>query len=145
MERDLTVIVAFTGSTWQLRDVRGCYGMLVANFYGAPRWPCNSYVDPVTATRQPRRIAFRENCAIRGSYMMALRKGVTEALKRPGRPGGGGVTSIRGCIIILYLMREQKKKRGKRLCFQGWAQNARTAKKVSKSRRTGQWYPNCYD
>ena len=28
---------------------------------------------------------------------------------------------------------------------QGWARKARTAKRVSKSRKTGKWYPNCYD
>ena len=28
---------------------------------------------------------------------------------------------------------------------QGWARKARTAKRVSTSRKTGKWYSNCYD
>ena len=35
--------VAVTGSTWPLRDVRGCYGMYIATFQYAPRRPRNCH------------------------------------------------------------------------------------------------------
>ena len=40
--------------------------------------------------------------------------------------------------------KKKKEKRGKGYVFQGWARNARTAKKGLKSWKTVKSYPNCY-
>ena len=56
--------------------------------------------------------------------------------------GGGGVTSNGGRIPDA----QEKKNAGKGYPNQGWARNARIAKRVSKSREMGEkGYPNRYD
>ena len=42
--------LSITGFTWQLWDVRGCYGVYVSTLQKAPRRPTNGHVDPVTVT-----------------------------------------------------------------------------------------------
>ena len=54
--------------------------------------------------------------------------------------GGGGSLPLEAVPDA-----REKKTRGKGYPDQGWARKARTAKRVSKSRKTGKWYSNCYD
>ena len=82
-------LVAVTGSTWQLWNLRGCYKVYVASFQYGPRYvdpipalysrPRNCHVALVNAMMLSRSIPFREHCLtwlLRDSFAWRCDRGI---------------------------------------------------------------------